>query len=84
MFDGLDINWNQPRLNSFEISEKLKIEVIQEANMTSAEEFFMYEQMKKVDEASIRQILVKLKKAIASQGFITLSQYPITMGVTEY
>lgn len=84
VFDGLDIGLNSPRLNSFEISEKLKIGAIREANMTSAEEFFMYEQMKKVDEASIRQILIKLKKVVFSQGSITLSQYEITMGVTEY
>lgn len=82
--DGLDISLSTPGLHSLEKSERIEIDEIVENDMTEEEERRMHEEIKKADEASVKQVLTKLRTHLASQGSVLLSDYPINLGVVEY
>jgi len=81
---GLDFQFGTIARHSFEIPEKIVIGPATLASLSDDEYRKMVEEMKRSEEASIKQIIEKLKETLTSDGVVKLSEYRITMGGIEY
>jgi hypothetical protein len=81
---GLELDFGSIEKHSLEVPEKIFVGQAIISNMSAEEYRQMVEQMRKSEEASIKQVVDKLKSTIARDGLVILSDYPITMGGIEY
>ncbi|NJL25221.1 MAG: hypothetical protein HC902_08610 [Calothrix sp. SM1_5_4] len=81
---GLNIELGIIEPNSLDVPERIKVGGAVKSEMSDDEYREMVEAMRKSEEASIKQVLDKVKTTISQDGVVVLSDYPITMGALEY
>lgn len=81
---GIEVDIGTVDTNSFELIEKIHAGEVTHASMSDEEYKLMVEELRKSEEASIKQVVEKLKLSIAKDGLVDLSEYEITMGGTEF
>lgn len=81
---GIEVDFGPVEPHSLEVAEKIEVGQAIVANMSDEEYRLMVEEMRRSEEASIKQVVDKLRSRIAQDGLVIMSDYEVTMGGLEY